>query len=326
MGGGANDRNSVVDVAKGIGIILVVMGHCHPGIFQKVIIGSFHMPLFFFLSGLFLFKRDEKFSVFIQKKAKTLLFPCLVFGIILSTYSTLIDVITHNDTIPFGLRYIGLFINMRQNPFPGSLWFFPCLFLVELFLYWIWALCKDIRIIISYSIVLALIGGIVHHYYGKGLPWSLDIALYATLFSAVGYSLRNVIEKKLPFIFYIIAGLVFCGTTYLNYKYLGDSVDLYSCRIGCYPLFFCSAFSGIALTLGLSRLMENNILLKFYGSNSLLIYPIQYLFVLPICKLLSNLVPYGLLNSLLSTIIVMMIIIPIINVINTHCKWMKGQF
>lgn len=60
-------REAWVDYAKGIGIILVVFGHVNRGLYSAgiqlsgssylltdSIIYSFHMPLFFFLSGLFL--------------------------------------------------------------------------------------------------------------------------------------------------------------------------------------------------------------------------------------------------------------------------------
>ncbi|WP_162779036.1 acyltransferase family protein, partial [Klebsiella pneumoniae] len=57
-------RETWVDYAKGIGIILVVFGHANRGLYSSGIyispeiyhyldnvIYSFHMPLFFFLSG-----------------------------------------------------------------------------------------------------------------------------------------------------------------------------------------------------------------------------------------------------------------------------------
>ena len=60
------ERNAWVDYAKAIGIILVVYGHVARGVFNAglpmdednyllidSIIYSFHMPLFFFLSGLY---------------------------------------------------------------------------------------------------------------------------------------------------------------------------------------------------------------------------------------------------------------------------------
>ena len=48
-----NSRISAYDIAKGIGVILVVFGHMntYPTILQKIIY-SFHMPLFFLLAGL----------------------------------------------------------------------------------------------------------------------------------------------------------------------------------------------------------------------------------------------------------------------------------
>lgn len=131
---GGGKRQPEVDVAKGIGIILVVLAHCSGGSLLGNLINAFHMPLFFCLSGLFLFHKNESFKVFLNKKAKSLLFPCLVFGVLLSTYSTALDYVRGEGEIPLGLRYVGLFINTRHNPYPGSLWFFLALFLVELML------------------------------------------------------------------------------------------------------------------------------------------------------------------------------------------------
>ena len=54
-------RDSSIDIAKGVGIILVVFGHdtlC-PSIIRNVIF-SFHMPLFFILSGYFY--KDKNFK------------------------------------------------------------------------------------------------------------------------------------------------------------------------------------------------------------------------------------------------------------------------
>lgn len=45
-------RDAVVDIAKGIGILLVVYGHLKNPF--NPFIYAFHMPLFFFLSGFLL--------------------------------------------------------------------------------------------------------------------------------------------------------------------------------------------------------------------------------------------------------------------------------
>lgn len=73
----ANDNNSerdyVMDMMKGIGIILVVFGHVIQNVY---IINSFHMPLFFVLAGAAVAYSKSKSSV--TKRAKRLLFPYFI--------------------------------------------------------------------------------------------------------------------------------------------------------------------------------------------------------------------------------------------------------
>lgn len=46
------ERDNTVDILKGIAILLVVIGHFSPVQQVENFIYSFHMPLFFFLSGI----------------------------------------------------------------------------------------------------------------------------------------------------------------------------------------------------------------------------------------------------------------------------------
>ncbi|MBU3004341.1 acyltransferase family protein [Paraglaciecola arctica] len=91
------NRVDWIDYAKGIGIILVVYGHVARGLYsaglglptniQKLIdsiVYSFHMPLFFFLSGLFfydsLLKRGSRNLVF--NKIDTIIYPYLIWSLL----------------------------------------------------------------------------------------------------------------------------------------------------------------------------------------------------------------------------------------------------
>ncbi len=81
-----HSRIHYFDYARGIGIILVILGHIQyisKGL--RIFIVSFHMPLFFFLSGMLLFVRGEKDrslrEVFL-KKARSMLYPYFVFSIL----------------------------------------------------------------------------------------------------------------------------------------------------------------------------------------------------------------------------------------------------
>lgn len=90
-------RASWVDYAKAIGIILVVYGHVARGLYNAgidvpadlyvlldSIVYSFHMPLFFFLSGLFFYssfqRRGGKALIF--NKIDTIFYPYLLWSIL----------------------------------------------------------------------------------------------------------------------------------------------------------------------------------------------------------------------------------------------------
>lgn len=92
-----NMRYMWVDYAKAIGIILVVFGHVNRGLhssgisvsnlfFAKIdsIIYSFHMPLFFFLSGLFFVSSIEKSTKknFILNKINTIFYPYVIWSLL----------------------------------------------------------------------------------------------------------------------------------------------------------------------------------------------------------------------------------------------------
>jgi fucose 4-O-acetylase-like acetyltransferase len=91
------DRVEWVDTAKGLGIALVVFGHVERGLFTSQAIQqtaaisfadawiySFHMPMFFFLSGLFLFRSATRmtFKRFAADKIRTIAYPYFVWSII----------------------------------------------------------------------------------------------------------------------------------------------------------------------------------------------------------------------------------------------------
>lgn len=69
-----NKRLTYIDTAKFIGILLVIVGHCgnHITLLGQVAY-SFHMPLFFIISGMFI--KDMQFTTGGQKYAKRLLIP-----------------------------------------------------------------------------------------------------------------------------------------------------------------------------------------------------------------------------------------------------------
>lgn len=67
-------RNINIDIAKGIGIMLVVIGHTDSPLHDFIYL--FHMPLFFFLSG-YAYKKIDSYNPIkvIKKRFKSLYIP-----------------------------------------------------------------------------------------------------------------------------------------------------------------------------------------------------------------------------------------------------------
>ena len=72
------ERIEWVDIAKGIAIIAMIIGHGCPKRAIVSFIFSFHMPLFFILSGI-VYKTNSKGMV--SKKIKSLIVPYFIFSI-----------------------------------------------------------------------------------------------------------------------------------------------------------------------------------------------------------------------------------------------------
>ena len=83
------DRINWIDMAKGYGILGVIIGHIStPGI--TVWIYTFHIPLFFFMSG-FLFNTNYSLVVFLNRKIKALLIPYFCLAILIVFHELLFN-------------------------------------------------------------------------------------------------------------------------------------------------------------------------------------------------------------------------------------------
>lgn len=81
-------RLEYLDAAKGLGILLVILGHIYawnPNINRKILVTwiySFHMPLFFIVSGMLIkYKNYCNIKEFIFSRIKHILVPYIVFSL-----------------------------------------------------------------------------------------------------------------------------------------------------------------------------------------------------------------------------------------------------
>lgn len=175
-------RIDFIDLAKGICILQIVIGHCGWEIVLPGWSGA-TMPLFFLLSGLF-FKSEDDYSHFLLKKCNKILIPFFFFYLISYLCFYAIKVIKPELLVTDARGIWDLFDNRQY--FNGPIWFLLALFWCNIFLYAIVKNIKKDSIKIISICALGFIGWFLG-YKNMFLPLFFDVALTSLPFFAVGY-------------------------------------------------------------------------------------------------------------------------------------------
>jgi len=133
-----------LDYAKGIGIILVIYGHTYVPKLFNVWLCSFHMPLFFFLSGI-TFSSYQKYSrqEFVTKKFKSLIIPYVIFATTLVVWKFIRIVFEGGSFISVAKAALGIILQIRTTSYGPGVWFLPTLFIAEIIVYYMINICKN---------------------------------------------------------------------------------------------------------------------------------------------------------------------------------------
>jgi acyltransferase len=256
-------RDRSIDIAKGIGIILVVLGHTAVPRPVRHFIFTFHMPLFFVLAGYTfnLQKYTGEERRFIIQKAQRLLRPYFVacaffypFWLLVSRHFGPMARPGVPLIVPFGGILYATFWSNHQDLmiFNGPLWFLPTLFVAEVFflalMSWIPGPLLRWPALVAVSALGIVAGRRV------GLPWGVDIALAMQGFMLVGYTLRqkrllevrNALERAAWIVLSAI-GLVYC------HRHNLDNVVMRNYGNGF--IFYAGGILGTLLTLHASKVM-----------------------------------------------------------------------
>jgi len=279
-------RNKTIDMLKGIGIFLVVLGHA-TFVDNRIIkyVFSFHMPLFFIISGLLMGLKNESditFKAFITKKLRSMVVPYLCF----SVCYTIIDVFSvYKQQISLHDLKINAVCTIS---FAGSgpLWFIPTLMLSELLLFLIIKKFDRLRTLII-GVAISLVGFIGCYFFNPILSANKDSlillffmnfvvvllrGLLCLIFLAPGYFISTyIVRLKQEFsVIQLIIGIVLLVITF-PISTLNDNPDLHNINYGNPFLFVICAYLG---TIGLFLLCNNLPYIKligFWGKNSLVI-------------------------------------------------------
>lgn len=262
-------RYEYIDIAKGIGILLVVWAHILITGTSHRVIYAFHMPLFFLVSGM-LFRRDKykNFIDFLRRRAKRLLVPFFIYSIITWIIWVLFRLIRHDAVVSYWDPLLQTVIAKGSGAYMvhnSALWFIPCLFATEI-MYFAFSKLNDVAKF-AISAGCATLSFVLGHYFSDSwwflLPWNFDAAMIAVLFYCIGnifssrISSSKIIEYSKEHVKIMLCILAVCSIVLywsaMEYGECSMGSSSYQCNglifvvraiIGCTACLILSIFIG----------------------------------------------------------------------------------
>ena len=269
------NRLEYVDIAKGIGLILVLCSHSDAFDLMWMMM-DMCIPIFFFCSG-YTFKMKGTFKESMTKKLKKLLIPYLFFNLVMFC------VFCH-----FSLREIVGVVYSRYSLYPldvspnvkfftsGNypMWYLTSM-IVSYFLFYLIVYHEKYKhvIIFVYAILIACLMKCPIL-----LPWSIDTAPLTALLIYAGMKVRkhDLISIDLYQILFIV--LLYIGLRYVGGE-LNISVRVYGTSVAIY--FILAVIAPFVVLWG-SRYLEGTFVGKCFltlGQHSLTIFCIEIAFI-----------------------------------------------
>lgn len=263
-------REDWIDILRAVGILFMVMGHVEfGGVFDRYI-HTFHMPVFFLISGyLYSSKKEIGLGKLLLSKVKRLLLPYVVYAIINYLFWLVLKIDTEVNPVEPLIRLVTY--NTRKLPIAGALWFLTALFFAEV-IYII--LDRLIKISLVRTIVVFLISiafSFEMNMTTFRLPLTIDIAFVCIGFYELGRLFKKAAEKyslkeaKSVIVIPVGAGLLLVNAVL---AFVNEYVNIKSGWFGIVPLFWFNAVLGsgayYCFSIWFSNVSkETNIIKKF---------------------------------------------------------------
>lgn len=261
-------RIAYIDIAKGIAIWLMIVGHMEISELTRIYIYSFHMPLFFMMSGMF-FKKERSFVESLKASTRTLLMPYFIFSFInlsicwISPYlhPELYYEMHGKDVLIAAIK--GMLIGSDQitptSFMPlGALWFLISLFTIQVISS---ALSKMIKKDVAFVFISTCISISLFFVIKTNALFSIRSTMMALPFYVWGYYLRSLNIQNIPYkdvssiamILYFIFIIPLNGFCTIDECIYGKSIIL----------FYLNAIVGACMLLIICTLLSKRYKLKF---------------------------------------------------------------
>lgn len=286
------ERNKQVDIIRGGAILLVVLEHAlgtSDNFLAKIIL-SFHMPVFFILSGYLAHEKiTGDFGTVIKKKAKRLLIPQITLAILSLLYNFFIGKLVLHTATAEELNIFYCFFR----------WWF-LLVMAQVVIAWevLIRICKNhlieaegilLGICLIYTFVVPQ--GVSGPLYIAVTPVAFGYYLAGNLMHKAGTILKDKqIGEKITRKGNIVLLLVGCALITVLSLY-NKPVLMYENSYGNVPISLVTAFLGYYILSDVAKLMHENTFLQCCGKNSIIIYVIHFSIVQGTRGILVRLLP-----------------------------------
>ena len=312
-------RIKYLDYSKGIAILCIVIGHIYLNGSFTTWICSFHVALFFIISGFLLnFENNIDYKKLVLKKFRVLIVPYIIFSIINTIGNYLIN----------SMSIISLkvdFVKTITLYGVGALWFLPALFIGEyVFLLYKRLINKNIYKILFYiSILGATLALVILNNYNvySAVLREINIVLIrasvALFFISIGYYTYNMINKINIKLYKIIIILLFS----IVFSLINGKVDLWGLQFNNIFLYVFNSITGSLAIIFITKKINSSKVLDFLGKNTLTIMATHQLILEIIRK--SSII--NSLNGVIVLFIILLVEYPIIKIINKYLPFMLGK-
>lgn len=314
-----------VDTARGMGLLLVFVGHLSIP-FASAWVYTFHMPLFFFLSGL-LYPGCEKytFTEFAWRRFKGLVIPYFTLGAVIALFYCCVYAYYSQPSSAY-LEMLRSFLIQKHY---WTIWFLAALFLSQIIYYGIDKCLHQWKYAVTAaSFGLCLLGFARYRMGWDGLPWNLDVALIAQFFFHLGYCfmhnsrLRGFFVGPMPVakrigiivICFLINGIAAKACIIVS----GDSLDMSIGMYGNEALTLIAALAGILMFMSLSPVVHSKFI-TYLGRNTMILFSWHSRIIIVACGMLYA--HFGLFQSggitvdveraIVTLIVILVVLIPV---------------
>jgi len=277
-------RINYIDLLRGFAIFLIVLYHMIG--YSKnlddtlIYLSSFHVSLFFLISGFTYNSKDISFKEYFKHKFKRIMIPFFIFSILFLIPYYLFESMTgmSNETLEIthfikGIIYgSGVHDLLKQNT---PLWFLPCLFITEILAYFIFKLKNKFGNKFYFIIFLFIILGYIDYMFNPfTLPYGINTMFSMMAFFLFGNYLKdsNVLNLNNKKKIILSITLIIFGITTSSFN---DKISYMTTSFGNYFIFLLSSFFsclGYLLLFSLFDIKDKYLLLIGKSTLGILIF------------------------------------------------------